>query len=425
VHDVAVPLDRHELDEFHGLGPAHLGQVVAREVHEHEVLGEFLRVGEQFRRHRLVRRGRRAARARPGDRERGDLAALHLHQRLRAGAHHGELGAAGVRQTHVVHIGTRVDGPQHAVDVERVRGAVEFQALGDDHLEHLAVADRFLRGKHGGQEVLAPRAEAQVGLGGVRHEHRRARGAGTEQVRLHAVEAGDGVRVGLIHAFVRGVHVDGVGDQPDRGVHVVDGDQVGGQAQAEFRDVELVRREGAQGRLPVPQDVPPEGADESAGQRGQAGDRRGVQHVERRAEDVEDVAVDRDAHGEVAGPNGPAVRRRGERGGRAHPHERPPRPLAAELGRFEDERARAVRAEAAVDVDGREVVAQQAPHHRDDAAVTGLDPELREVRPRGAPGGRQVRRPAARRGGLGAGLAVHPPILPRTRRTPNAGLFGA
>ena len=48
VHDVAEPLDLHELGHLDGAGDADLREVVAGEVDEHEVLGLLLRVGEQL-----------------------------------------------------------------------------------------------------------------------------------------------------------------------------------------------------------------------------------------------------------------------------------------------------------------------------------------------------------------------------------------
>ena len=48
VHDVAVTLDDHQVLHLHAAEIADAPDVVARQVHEHDVLGAFLRVGEQF-----------------------------------------------------------------------------------------------------------------------------------------------------------------------------------------------------------------------------------------------------------------------------------------------------------------------------------------------------------------------------------------
>jgi hypothetical protein len=63
-----------------GLG--HAAQVVAREVHQHDVLGILLRIGEQPGFIRQVLGGIGAARQRAGDRPQVRDAALELDQRL-------------------------------------------------------------------------------------------------------------------------------------------------------------------------------------------------------------------------------------------------------------------------------------------------------------------------------------------------------
>src|SRR5690606_12842261 len=48
VHDVAVAMDGLEVDHFDGLRPADLGEVVAGQVDEHDVLGHLFGVGQQI-----------------------------------------------------------------------------------------------------------------------------------------------------------------------------------------------------------------------------------------------------------------------------------------------------------------------------------------------------------------------------------------
>src|SRR5438046_1215188 len=48
VHDVAVVLHGHELGHADAAEPAHAAEVVAAEVHQHDVLGPLLLVGEQL-----------------------------------------------------------------------------------------------------------------------------------------------------------------------------------------------------------------------------------------------------------------------------------------------------------------------------------------------------------------------------------------
>jgi hypothetical protein len=65
---VAVTLDLAVGIDVHRARARDAAQVVAREVHEHHVLGVFFRVGEQLVLERDVVLGRLAARPRAGDR---------------------------------------------------------------------------------------------------------------------------------------------------------------------------------------------------------------------------------------------------------------------------------------------------------------------------------------------------------------------
>ena len=82
VHDVAVALDAHEVDDLDGPPVAHATEVVAPEVDEHQVLGALLLVGEQLLGERVVLLGRRPAPARAGDRVQQRPAVIDLDQRL-------------------------------------------------------------------------------------------------------------------------------------------------------------------------------------------------------------------------------------------------------------------------------------------------------------------------------------------------------
>src|SRR5699024_12848397 len=77
VHDVAVADDCHELADVDRPGGAHLRQVVAGQIDEHEVFGALLLVGQQLTGQGAV--GRRGGTARTGacDRVCHDLAGAH------------------------------------------------------------------------------------------------------------------------------------------------------------------------------------------------------------------------------------------------------------------------------------------------------------------------------------------------------------
>ena len=59
--------------------------------------------------------------------------------------------AVGVLEAEDVHVRARVGVAQDAVDVQRVRAALHFEAPGDHHLEDFAVNDRFLAAVQGCQ----------------------------------------------------------------------------------------------------------------------------------------------------------------------------------------------------------------------------------------------------------------------------------
>ncbi len=136
MHHVAVGLDLHQLVDRHAAVLADPPEVVAAEIDEHHVLGALLLVGQQLGGDPAVLLGRRAARARAGDRRVRDVAPVDGQQRL--GARAGDLEVAEVQ---VVHVGARVDGAQTAIDRERLDRHRRRPALGGHDLEGVAGVD--------------------------------------------------------------------------------------------------------------------------------------------------------------------------------------------------------------------------------------------------------------------------------------------
>ncbi len=373
MHHVAVALDLHEVDHLDAARLADPAEVVAAEVHQHQVLGPLLGVGEQFggQRRVLVRGG--AAVPGPGDRVQHRLAVGDLDQRLRAGADHVEAalgGAARPGEAEQVHVRAGVGGAQHAVDVQRGGRAGRLEALRGHHLEGLAGPDPLLDLLH--RRPVGRPAEGRVHLAGAdRGEGGQARVDGLEQAGLHRVQAAHGVRVGLVHAGVQVVVVDGVGDQQHRAVGVVEHREVGGQQHGQLGELEVVRVEVGQLLQPA-DDVVAEVADQAAGQRGQAVVlvARGVQRLQGGAQHLQRVAGGGDADRRGAEPAGLAVLAGGERGGAAHADEGVARP-AALLGGLQQEGAGPLLGEAAVEADRGEAVREEPAGDRDDPGVDG------------------------------------------------------
>lgn len=97
-HDVAVAFDDEFLGRAHGADPGHAAHVVAAQIQQHQVLGQFLRIGQQVGLVRAVlfRRGPAGPGARDGSDR--DLPVKDAHQDLGAGADH--LKAAEVEIEH-------------------------------------------------------------------------------------------------------------------------------------------------------------------------------------------------------------------------------------------------------------------------------------------------------------------------------------
>src|SRR5699024_9800247 len=123
VHDVAVADDVHELADVDRPGGAHLRQVVAGQIDEHEVFGAFLLVGQQRAGQGVV--GLRGGPARTGacDRVCHDLAGADGDEGLGRGSDDARRLSRIVMEVEQVHEGARVRMAQHPVDAQRLRRA--------------------------------------------------------------------------------------------------------------------------------------------------------------------------------------------------------------------------------------------------------------------------------------------------------------
>ncbi len=132
---------------MHGARTRHATEVVAGEIHEHHVLGRFLRVGEQGLFIGQVFRRRRTARQRARDRPQRRTAAVQAHQRLGRRADDRE-----VVELEIEHVRRRVEQPHRPVHLERLH----VGAAAEQHREHdlvdVARRDVFLAGIHAVRE---------------------------------------------------------------------------------------------------------------------------------------------------------------------------------------------------------------------------------------------------------------------------------
>ena len=116
MHDVGVPLDDHQLGDAHSAGLADATEIVAAEVHQHDVLGALLLVGQQVTLVLVVLFLRLAARLGPGYGAGGNYAVVNADELLRRGP-----DDVKVVELEVVHVWRGVNCPQRPVDLQRVR----------------------------------------------------------------------------------------------------------------------------------------------------------------------------------------------------------------------------------------------------------------------------------------------------------------
>mmetsp|Transcript_13345 Transcript_13345/g.56403 ORF Transcript_13345/g.56403 Transcript_13345/m.56403 type:complete len:538 (-) Transcript_13345:220-1833(-) len=181
VHDVRVPLNLHQLFHLDGSSLADPPDVVAAQVHQHDVLGLLLLIREEVHLQRGVLL--LGLTPHPSTRQRsvhdGPLlirAAQNLGRRRHQDA---------APRLQIDHVRARVHHPQRAVHVERVRVGAPLEPVRQHELEDVASLDVLFGVRHGGEELL-------LGHGAVRGRRRRLR-----QAHGHLAERQRGNRIRL------------------------------------------------------------------------------------------------------------------------------------------------------------------------------------------------------------------------------------
>ena len=140
MHDVRVPLDRHEIGHLHGAVIDDAADVVAREVDEHQVLRALFGIGEQELRVAVVLLVGFAAADRAGDRADLDLAVHRADVDLRRRADDREAPA----EFQAEHVRRRIHEAQRAVERQRIARVRRRETLRRHELENVAGADELL-----------------------------------------------------------------------------------------------------------------------------------------------------------------------------------------------------------------------------------------------------------------------------------------
>ncbi len=270
VHDVAVAFDGHDVVDLHAAQLGGAADVIAAQVHEHDVLGTFLGIGEEIFFEGFVFGIRRAATPRACEGAVGDDAVLDAAHDFRAAAHED-----AIRARQIKHEGAGVDHAQRAVDIEGSRGGRRLQALRKNHLKNVAGLDVFLCREDGLLVLLFRR------IGGERRPHLFGQVHRGHFKRDRLIECGDdaidaGHRVGinlLVRPPIPRPACVGVGDDEDGFLDVVEDDEVVVDAEEEVGEVAVVARGvGKFFGLEVADGVV---CREAHGTAGKAGERRG------------------------------------------------------------------------------------------------------------------------------------------------------
>ena len=155
MHDVGIALDHHQLGHVDRAVGADAAQIVARQVHQHDVLGTLFGVGQQLPLQRDVLGRVRAARACAGDGAERGAVPFQPHMQLRRRADQPQRWAGDQAvEVEEEHVGRGVEAAQRAVDAERLRGGSAREALGQHHLEDVARGDVLLGLPHRGHVRL-------------------------------------------------------------------------------------------------------------------------------------------------------------------------------------------------------------------------------------------------------------------------------
>ena len=258
MHDVRVALGDHEIGQAHGVEFADAADVVAGEVDEHDVLGAFLRIGEQFRREPVVLLGRLAARTRARDGADLHLALLAADMQFRRRA--DERHAAELEDEHV---GRRIDQPQRAVEIDRRMASNGTSKRCDGTTWKMSPARMYsciasVIATYSSRVMLI---DGSSGWTSVKTGSRRP---GTARARRDSssLDLGDGLVVGAI-----GVGRIGdvrVGDDFDPAFEVIENQQRVGDEEIGVGHVEVVLFRARHGRLELGDGLEAEIADRAA-----------------------------------------------------------------------------------------------------------------------------------------------------------------
>src|SRR5260370_10029994 len=159
VHDVAVTLDRHLLRHFDAAELRDATEVVASEIDQHDVLGPFFWIDNQFLRELFVFRCIFPAAPRPGDRTNFGYALTQEYMNLRRTSYNREIFS----ELETKHIRRRIAEPERAIKIESVTPKLGLETLRQHNLKNFAGRDEFLGLSHHCFEFVSRRVALSHG----------------------------------------------------------------------------------------------------------------------------------------------------------------------------------------------------------------------------------------------------------------------
>ena len=236
VHDMAEALHGHHHGRLDRAEFAYPAQIIAGQIHQHDVLGPLFGISQQIFGQTGVLLGRTSppSCARNGVNLSNAVFQTHVH--LRAGA--DEPQVAG--QIQEEHVGAGVGHAQGPIDGEGIGLGALAQALAEHDLEDIAGDDVFLGPSHHGLVcILTFIGDPTFAIADVREV---GRGKGLGQLGHDALDAGHSVGI-------RGGDVPfqpGVGQDNKTMLHMVEDDQIIGHEEDRVGEMEIVCGGGGQ-----------------------------------------------------------------------------------------------------------------------------------------------------------------------------------
>ena len=228
---MGIAFDRHLLGEAHAADGADPAHVVAAQINQHQMLGQFLGIGQQFRFQRLILLLGGAAPAGAGDGAHRQQPVLQPRQNLRRGADDVEIA-----QVEKIHVGRGVQPAQRPVQIQRRGLEWGGQSLRQHHLHAISGQDVVLDPPHRVLEAVLGEAGYEFDLmrGRMRAVGRIERARAAQQF-APVIQTLLGAGIGALHRWVH------QGDQVQPPRQVVEHHHILGHQQ---QDVRVVHRVG-------------------------------------------------------------------------------------------------------------------------------------------------------------------------------------